>query len=458
MTSPVPIRRSASDFRSLVDGELELITIATVWTGGISEYEAVRDALVDAFATEVGRHLWTATTAAALSGRIGVDTVAHVLRESGDLDRVGGLSGLMDAHGRALGDKAAGFAESLQAMAKRRRAKTALSKMDRALSSGDLPTESDIEALRETIRQQPSGALQVEWLPAVGAVEELPTYICEPLLPVGAVVALTGDSGSGKSTLATGLIRDAITTGHPALILDRENPRSVALDRMRRLGLSDSALLRWWGGWMDGGVPGLDAPQITAWAARNEQPIVVADSVVAFLEGDENSASEMRAFLNQARRLADRGACVVLIHHDGKSESARDYRGSSDFKAGLDAAFHVANISSDARLDRLRLRCFKSRYGFVGDLSYRYADGRMIRDEREATPAATTADQLTALLRQNPGVTQRRYEDLAHRAGVSRQRARQFVEDGVLAGRIDRKPGAKNTKSIHLIGGQDDGL
>ena len=76
----------------------------------------------------------------------------------------------------------------------------------------------------------------------------------------------------------------------------------------------------------------------------------------------------MRAFMNQCRKLADLGATVAVVHHDGKADSARDYRGSSDFKAAIDGGFHVTNFGENGLLDKLVLRCFKSRFGFAGEL------------------------------------------------------------------------------------------
>ncbi len=162
------------------------------------------------------------------------------------------------------------------------------------------------------------------------------------------------------------MVRDAIAKGVPCLILDRESSRHLAVDRKNRLDLDDSPLLRWWGGWT-GDVPGPGlGDYIGLVKSCDIKPIIVIDSFIAFLEGDENSATVVRAFMNILRKLADLGATIILIHHDGKAESARDFRGSSDFKAGLDQAFHVTNLSQDSRLDRLTLRCFKSRYGFHG--------------------------------------------------------------------------------------------
>jgi hypothetical protein len=157
----------------------------------------------------------------------------------------------------------------------------------------------------------------------------------------------------------------------------------------------------------------------------------------------------MRRFMNFCRRLADQGACVIIIHHDGKADTAKDLRGSTDFKAAVDQAFHTMNIGSDLRLDRIRLRCFKSRYGFCGELIYRYNDGNFNRDERSHAPERTPADQLTTLLRVNPGVTTKRFEDLAAKLDLGRNRARDFLANGVLGGSIRRE--STGNKYRHFV-------
>jgi hypothetical protein len=293
----------------------------------------------------------------------------------------------------------------------------------------------------------------VEDLPAVAALQDPVSYIREPELPTGAVIGLTGDSGSGKSTLATAWVRDAIATGRPALILDRESPRSIALDRMARLGLVDGPLLRWAGGWNADETLGPDAPAVISWVrASDPKPLVIVDSLAAFLiGGDENSAGDMRRFMHSCRRLADTGACVAIIHHDGKSDTAKDFRGSSDYKASLDQAFHVTNIGPDLRLDRIRLRCFKSRFGLCAELIYHYAGGRMVADERTHAPEKVAVDKLTSLLRLNPCVTSTRFESLAVAAGLGRNSARDFINNGVVNGFISRKSGPNRAQRHTLI-------
>ncbi len=187
--------------------------------------------------------------------------------------------------------------------------------------------------------------------------------------------------------------------------------------------------------------------------ACEPRPLVIVDSLAAFLNGDENDAGEMRRFTHQLRRLADIGATVIVIHHDGKSETARDYRGSSDFKASLDVGFHVTNSSGDMRLDRLRLRCFKSRHGFTGELVYAYALGRFIRDEDRHAPARTVTDQFRDLLRLNPGSTGADFEAKAFAEGIARARVREFLNDGVLDGSIECRTASHNAKRYLWVRG-----
>jgi len=141
---------------------------------------------------------------------------------------------------------------------------------------------------------------------------------------------------------------------------------------------------------------------------------------------------------------------VIVIHHDGKAEKARDFRGSSDFKASFDQAFHVSNMGSDSKLDRIKLRCFKSRYGLTDCLIYLYDEGRIVRDDRRDAPARSVADQLTDLLRQHPGIATKKFGDLAVKLGLGRNQARDFLSNSVLAGTFNPKKAHETNAGIFL--------
>jgi hypothetical protein len=180
------------------------------------------------------------------------------------------------------------------------------------------------------------------------------------------------------------------------------------------------------------------------------------DSLSAFHPGDQNDAGETRTFMHRCRRLADLGATPLVIHHVGKAETAKDYRGSSDFKAALDQAFHVTNLGADGRLDKVVLRCFKSRLGFSGELLYEYAGGRFIRGDAHDV-RQSVSEQLTVLLQTNPGITARKFDDLANDRGLGRNRARAFLNGGVHAGTIRWETGPRNGKHYFLAGTEAQG-
>jgi hypothetical protein len=281
----------------------------------------------------------------------------------------------------------------------------------------------------------------IDEIPSLKACAVRPiAYLREPELPEAAVVALTGDAGCGKSSIALSWTAEA-SKARPALILDRENPLAIIAERFSRLGIAETQALKVWGGWLPEEAPAPGCPLILDWVSRCDlKPIVLVDSMVAFLEGDENSSNDVRAFLHQARRLANLGAVVVVIHHDGKSDTARDFRGSSDFKAAIDQAYHVTNFGPDGRLGTIRLRCYKSRFGNTGDVVYHYRDGLFVRDEDRLAPVKTVTQQLTELLSINAGVTKAEFENMAAEKGLGRNRARDFANGP----RVRREKGMKN--------------
>jgi hypothetical protein len=219
---------------------------------------------------------------------------------------------------------------------------------------------------------------------------------------------------------------------------------------MERLGVTDGPDFHVWGGWLEEEAPQPDSPLILDWVRRcDPRPIVVVDSFAAFHGGDENDAGETRRFMHRCRRLANLGAIVVVIHHDGKADSAKDYRGSSDFKAAVDVAFQVSNFGDTGHLGRLVLRTFKSRFGFAGELTYEYTGGRFIRGDAHDV-RQTINEQLTGILRLNPGVTSRRFEELVSGMSLGRNQGRRFLADGMLSGSIRREHGNGNTK-LHFL-------
>jgi KaiC/GvpD/RAD55 family RecA-like ATPase len=436
-----------------VNADAERFVLGSILMDDMVYPAAAADLSADDFSLEKHRRIWRRMANLQERGeRIDRVTVANELHNHDELEACGGLSYLvslddglpqipnLDSYVRILHDKGT-----------RRRIMYACRDINSRCASECEDLRDIIDSGQELFTGIPARAQGSRSIADIPSVRDCAggevAYIREPELPRGSLVALTGDASSGKSTLATAWARDAAV---PVLILDRENPLAIIRERLARLGSPDGPMLRIWGGWLTAEAPLPDAAVVVDWVRTSDpKPLVIIDSLSAFYCGDQNDAGEMRIFLHRCRRLADLGATALLIHHEGKADTAKDYRGSSDFKAAIDCGYHVANFGGDGRLDKLVLRCFKSRFGFSGELSYEYAGGRFVRCKAAESQEAPI-EQLRRILRLQPGITARQFEELANTRGLGRNRARNYLADGVLSGAIQRQTGPGKTKRHYL--------
>jgi hypothetical protein len=154
--------------------------------------------------------------------------------------------------------------------------------------------QSDVEALAESWQMlDPNAPGSGHGEPRIRSVAELAsirTYASQPiefavdqLIALGTVTAITGESGDGKSTFISGICGSVdrgspfagLTTKRlPILVLDRENPASVVLERFDRLGIQDGENFKVWGGWVPEEAPAPFSPMIVDWVnACNPKPL-----------------------------------------------------------------------------------------------------------------------------------------------------------------------------------------
>lgn len=289
-------------------------------------------------------------------------------------------------------------------------------------------------------------------------------WAIEGFLPMSAVTMIAGDSGLLKSTLLTAAgraIADGVdfigmpTVKREVLILDRgENTLPIVRERYERLGITDGTGLRHSGSWL-GDVPSPGAPAVVSYVTETvPRPVVFVDSLIAFLDGNENDSAVIRAFMTQCRQLANLGASVTILHHSGKAEKARQYRGSSDLKAVVDVAYSVTGHGDPTRLEHLTLQTFKSRIAVRPCFDLRF-DGHAFSAFLQTTKPPAEEKNLRDLLVAHPRILIAEFEDLATGIGVARDRARTFLRQGVAAGKIDCQPGPRNSK-LHTWVSTDD--
>jgi hypothetical protein len=284
-------------------------------------------------------------------------------------------------------------------------------------------------------------------------------FIVPKLIARGTVTVISADPGAGKTTLST-WFGERIAYGRQifghsclqcdVLILDRENDVAVKNELLDRLQIDDGGPLKIWGSWLGEEAPAPGSPLVLDWVTATEpRPLIIVDSLIAFLDGDENDSHTMRQFFTQLRRLADLGAAVLVLHHTGKSETSRNYRGSSDIPAVVDVGYLLTNFG-DTELGRMRLKTFKARFTVERDLIIHYQDGTFAADQRSEAATLTVREQLAELLHLHPGCSGSEFQMASHAKGLPHHRARDFLRAGESAGTIVAEKGSHNAKFYWL--------
>lgn len=218
-------------------------------------------------------------------------------------------------------------------------------------------------------------------------------WAVDDFIPSQAVTMISGESGSGKSTvtlmLAHAIVKGEPFLGHPTrqskvLIIDRENGAAIYKERFKRLKLDRNDDIHYWGGWQDPLPQGPKFAPLLKFA-KEHKPVIIFDSFIAFLdEGSEQDATEVRRYMDAYRFLALAGATVVFIHHTGKGENTKDYRGSSDIKGSVDMAWV---LTAKKYMTTAKLRNIKSREGMVEDISFFLEDANFVLTDTHFIPA-----------------------------------------------------------------------
>lgn len=180
---------------------------------------------------------------------------------------------------------------------------------------------------------------------------------------------------------------------------------------------------------------------------KHQQPLVllIIDTLARFIApGDESKAMDMGSYMSAIDSL--RGdAAAVSLHHPGHGESTRA-RGSSSFKAGLDAEF---SVSCDILTNTVTVNCQKMKDGEKPppfSFKIETAPTKMVNEDGNPvnsvllcpteTQIAKTPVRgknqgklLKALEKQPPGAvwTELEIRDIAKTVGMDRFRAREAI-------------------------------
>jgi RecA-family ATPase len=266
-------------------------------------------------------------------------------------------------------------------------------------------------------------------LPSVWQKNAEVQWLIKDMIPLDSVTLITAPSGTGKTWLSYA-IGGAVAHGRSflgrevqqrsVLYLDGENPLAIAKRNLADLGIEEIDAFQIWGGWCEASVPSPQEEELMKWA-RVRKPLLIWDSLVQFHDGDEQSATETRKFMKYFRNLTNVGATVIVLHHTGKSEGSKQYRGSSDIEASVDMAYLLSSDSKGKVLDRLTMKNFKSRFAEGKDFGMKFAAGKGFEavelPQGGAKPSAESV--VRDILEKHPeGINSTRVVELAMSGGV----------------------------------------
>lgn len=280
------------------------------------------------------------------------------------------------------------------------------------------------------------------------------TWVVDNLIPAESVTMIAGDSGSGKSTLALALA-DAVSKGEPflgnltvktpVLIVDKENGLPTYNERLPRLDIKSNPDLIVWGGWVSESAT-YNHPAVVEFV-KAEKPVVIFDSFVSFHPGNEQDATETRKYMDAFRGLASLGATVILIHHTGKSEGSKVYRGSSDIRASVDVLYVLK--AKRPLLQQLELKPDKVREGALETIQITLDEMKFVQVEKTFIPQDDKDWKIVnAVVAAHPGLNQGQILKLTQ--DLPPLRVRKILIAGELSGVYTVSKGLKNASLYTL--------
>jgi predicted peptidase len=138
---------------------------------------------------------------------------------------------------------------------------------------------------------------------------------------------------------------------------------------------------------------------------------------------------------------------VLILHHTGKSETSKLYRGSSDIKAAVDIAYVLTrDTQQPEQLGQLSMECFKARLAPGRNFSMEFKNRQGFISCEATKHAKTTMEIIADILTENPNSNQSEIVRLGRSRGCSRGQLEQCLKTG----NWQRVPGPNNSTLYSL--------
>lgn len=158
--------------------------------------------------------------------------------------------------------------------------------------------------------------------------------------------------------------------------------------------------------------------------------MIIVDTMAWALEGDENSAEDIGAFmraLGEIRR--DTKATVIIVHHTGHGDKTRT-RGSSALRAGVDAEF---SVTRDPQTKIGTLMCTKAKDAVPSEpLSYELQSVDLSEDWQDPEDPGEPVTSLVFALAEPPTANEERKKEAGPKLTLAEQIALRALESALL--------------------------
>jgi hypothetical protein len=222
----------------------------------------------------------------------------------------------------------------------------------------------------------------------------------------------------------------------------------------------------WWEGVLD--------DRVRATVEANQFGLIIIDAWASFYSGEENSNDQTEAALRRLQELSDAtGAAVVIVHHFGKSNEARD---PEDLWRGASRLADWANTRVSL-LPHFRTKKEAEEQGHSPVEARRYADVHFLRNdeptdplvarlgengwwsrignvEAPKRPALLSVDDVARVCEQSGGRWVR-LADAKEALGVSRETTARLLERAIREGVLVEEPGPRGARSFRVAASDD---
>lgn len=312
---------------------------------------------------------------------------------------------------------------------------------------------------------------------------EKESFIIDYFLPVTGMTMISGDSGVGKSWIALEVIRAITTSGMfldhfkvnkpniPILLIDKENGLRRIKERSKSIGVPETVNIHIIAHPELFTLENAETLESTSQLiAENGIQVVIVDSFIDLLIGDENNSKDISTVFNILRTISSE-VCWLLLHHESKPipnykrSSGDRARGSSNIKAQVDYLFSVQRSKQlgTIHVEQGKARDYEMLPKFALELVSSEADGtfgfRYLGDVNdEVSKVDDAAKFLIEFVTENPNTNIKDMEDAGSARGIttaSIKRARDMLlEKKILEAMPD--PENKRRKLFSIRVAEDD--